>query len=171
MVLYPYLQQMPANINLLPHLYRLPFSNQKVAIMPDALDIFAKYRQTGETLEAGGLLFATFQLPSIHIVDASEPHILDGRDRFRFFPNRLLQRRLIKKKFKQGLHFVGEWHTHPEPTPRPSLLDLESMGEAFLKSRHELNWFLMIIVGNKEDALRLWVSVHNAAGYHEMQKT
>ena len=46
-----------------------------------------------------------------------------------------------------GLHFVGDWHTHPEPTPRPSEDDLKNMQECFAKSVHELRTFAMIILG------------------------
>jgi hypothetical protein len=38
----------------------------------------------------------------------------------------------------------------------PSKTDLESMTEAFSKSHHELNYFLVIIVGNASETLNLW---------------
>ena len=171
MVFCTHLQEMHKSNAITPLVYRLPFSNQQVVLMPAALNTFSSYRQTGEASEAGGLLFATFDLPFIRIAEVSEPHILDGRHRYRFFPNRLLQRRLIRKKFKQGLHYIGEWHTHPEPAPHPSYLDLESMAEAFVKSRHRLNWFIMIIVGNKEESLKLWVGAHNSFTYYKLRRT
>jgi proteasome lid subunit RPN8/RPN11 len=59
------------------------------------------------------------------------------------------------------MHFVGEWHTHPEPHPAPSSLDLSSAREAFVTSIHELNFFVSIIVGNEPEKLDLWVGVHD----------
>jgi proteasome lid subunit RPN8/RPN11 len=54
---------------------------------------------------------------------------------------------------------VGDWHSHPEPVPRPSYLDLHSMKECFLRSKHELRNFLLIIVGNRAGPAGLYVAL------------
>lgn len=141
--------------------FALPDSSQRLILTPAALMIFARYRQVRNQPEAGGLLFAEFDLPFIRIVEATSPHATDKRWRTLFMPNRTLQRKRIKQLFLAGRHFVGEWHTHPEPNPTPSSLDLESMSDAFAKSSHDLNYFLMIIVGNRSDRLQIWVSAHD----------
>jgi integrative and conjugative element protein (TIGR02256 family) len=115
-------------------------------------------------------LFAEFAFPLIQVVEVSVPHATDKRWRTLFIPNRVQQRKLIKQCFKNGRHFVGEWHTHPEPKPTPSGLDLKSMSDAFVKSRHELNYFIMVIVGNKEETLELWVSAHDGAGHYRLSE-
>ncbi len=153
-----------------PRRFALPHSDQEVVLTGAVLEIFSKYRQRGSEPEAGGLLFAQFEFPLIQIVEASPPHIADKRWRTLFIPDRALQRRLIKKCFKKGWHFVGEWHTHPEPKPTPSRLDLDSMADAFRKSQHELNYFIMIIVGNRADALELWISAHDGSKYHRLNE-
>ena len=150
--------------------FALPESDQRLVLTPQVLESFLKFRQHRSDPEAGGLLFAEFDFPLIRIVEASPPHLTDQRWRTLFIPNRVLQRRLIKRRFRQGRHFVGEWHTHPEPFPKPSRLDLESLADAFLKSRHQLNYFVMIIVGNDMTALNLWVSVHDGAAHHRLKE-
>lgn len=150
--------------------FSLPSSKQELVLSGCVLEIFSEYRQTGTDPEAGGLLFAEFDLPVIRIVEASRPNPSDKRWRTLFIPNRILQRRLIKKCFKKNWHFVGEWHTHPEPYPTPSHLDLDSMADAFRKSQHELNHFIMVIVGNRTDDLELWVSTHNGSQYHRLNE-
>lgn len=148
-------------------IYFLPNSDQHIILMQSALDMLSAHRQTGEEAEVGGLLFAEFDFPVIRIVEASPPHTKDKRWKTLFIPSRRLQRRLIKRKFKKGLHFIGEWHTHPTKTPVPSSLDLKSMADSFDKSHHELNYFIMIIVGNSPKSLSLWVSAHDAqVSYH-----
>lgn len=62
-------------------------------------------------------------------------------------PNAWLQQREISSRYKKGLHFIGDWHTHPEPIPNPSYSDLLSMYECFSQSKHTLNSFIMVIVG------------------------
>jgi integrative and conjugative element protein (TIGR02256 family) len=144
-----------------PRYFGLPDSNQRLVLMPHALQVFTRYRQAKDEPEAGGLLFAEFNFPLIRIVEVTSPDISDQRWRTLFIPNRTLQRKRIRQIFALGQHFVGEWHTHPEPNPTPSQFDLKSMSDAFRKSSHELNHFLMIIVGNRTDCLQLWVSAHD----------
>jgi integrative and conjugative element protein (TIGR02256 family) len=153
-----------------PRHFALPHSKQQLVLTRAVLEVFLTYRQRGTESEAGGLLFAEFDFPSIRIVEASPPHASDKRWRTLFVPNRILQRRLIKKCFKRGRHFVGEWHTHPESNPTPSGLDLKSMVDAFLKSQHELNYFIMVIVGNKTEALKLWVSAHDSLSHRRLDE-
>jgi integrative and conjugative element protein (TIGR02256 family) len=100
--------------------------------------------------EAGGQLFAQFKGKDTYIVDATEPKVTDKRKRYWFEPNRWLERLEIQAKHALGKHFVGDWHTHPQPIPVPSGDDLNSITECFQKSKHELKAFLMIIVGTAE---------------------
>jgi integrative and conjugative element protein (TIGR02256 family) len=77
-----------------------------------------------------------------------------------FRPDRSAERKEIRKLFEEGLHYLGDWHTHAQRRPHPSGIDLESMSELVLKSRHELSGFLMVIVGSSEPPEGLWVSFH-----------
>jgi integrative and conjugative element protein (TIGR02256 family) len=161
---------MPENCCLKMRRFNLPQSDQQIVFSLSALDVFSKCRQLNGEPESGGLLFAEFKFPQICIKKASSPHSTDRRWRTFFIPNRVFQRRLIRNCFKDGLHFVGEWHTHPVTAPVPSNVDLDSMTDAFLKSRHELNCFLMVIVGNDSEKLNLWVSAHDGASYHQLNE-
>ncbi|MFC1764799.1 Mov34/MPN/PAD-1 family protein [Planctomycetota bacterium] len=150
--------------------YALPYSDQVLEITLPVMQTFKRYQQTGRACEAGGLLFAQMLLPKIVVDEASHPNEKDKRYRFSFIPFRNAQRRMIQDRFKRGLHFIGEWHTHPQQSPAPSSLDLNSMHDSFVKSKHELNAFVMIIVGSQKAQLRLWVSIHNNDGYVALRK-
>jgi integrative and conjugative element protein (TIGR02256 family) len=154
----------------IPRLFVLSHSEQRLVFMPPVLETFANFRQIRKEPEGGGLLFAEFEFPIIRISAVTTPHRTDRRWRMLFLPNRILQRRMIKDLFKKGYHFVGEWHTHPEPNPTPSSLDLTSMRDAFLKSNHELNCFIMVIVGNRADKLILWVSTHDGRNFRRLSE-
>jgi len=149
----------------------MPNSDHKIIIGEDVLETLSGYRQKKNDPEAGGLLFAKFKFPEVHIVEASPPNDKDKRWKTLFMPNRIIQRHLIKKQFKEGCHFIGEWHTHPISTPSPSALDLNSTKDCFLKSAHELNYFIMVIVGNSFKELELWVSIHNANCYYQLKES
>ena len=64
-----------------------------------------------------------------------------------------------------GLHYVGDWHTHPDPVPLPSMTDLHSISECLIRSRHELNAFVMVIVGTAPLPEALHVSVHDGTSH------
>ena len=109
--------------------------------------------------EAGGQLFAQFDGPCIRIEQATGPRRTDRRGRRFFVPNRWAERREIKRLFKTGLYYIGDWHTHPELHPSPSQVDLCSAQEMFRKSRHGLAGFVMVIVGTGNFPDSLFVSV------------
>ena len=155
---------------LRPRIYILPNSEHQIILTKTVLETFSTYIQQGTNPEAGGLLFAEFVFPVTSIVEATPPGVTDRRWRTLFIPNRTLQRQLIKQRFKDGYHFVGEWHTHPLVRPTPSTLDLESTADSFLKSRHELNYFIMVIIGNASKNLVLWVSIHDRLSHYRLKE-
>ncbi len=119
-----------------------------IVLSQSVLDTMNRYRQTSlQHKEAGGQLFAQFIGADTVIVEATPPTQLDRRSRSRFWPNRLLQQREIRDRYKKGLHFVGDWHTHPESVPYPSSDDTQSMMECFKLSVHELQAFVLVIIG------------------------
>lgn len=123
---------------------------------------FDMHRQcTGKHTEAGGQLFARFADITISIEKATGPRRTDRRSPWSFLPDRLAERREINLLFKQGLHFVGDWHTHPQTRPAPSGTDMASFREMFQRSRHELSYFVMVIVGTDPAPDGLFVALIN----------
>lgn len=110
-----------------------------------AMDRFRQLRPNDK--EAGGQLFATFDGGDTVIAEATGPKWLDRRSRHGFRPNRLLQQFEIRERYARALHFVGDWHTHPEAIPSPSFEDLRNMTDCYERSLHDLRAFIMLIVG------------------------
>lgn len=131
--------------------YRMEPGGPAIILSEDVVAMLLKHRQVKlRDNEAGGQLFARFEGCNTIIVEATGPKQSDKSKRYWFEPNRSLQRQEIKAKHNDGKHFVGDWHTHPQSVPSPSLDDLESIADCFRKSRHELIAFLLIIVGTAE---------------------
>jgi integrative and conjugative element protein (TIGR02256 family) len=150
----------------MPGLWRLPVNlvyviepgGPSVVLSDAVVAAMLRYRQTSiMDKEAGGQLFAVFEGGDTIVVEATPPKPHDKRARFGFMPNRWFQNMEIKTNHKQGKHFVGDWHTHPQPVPVPSGDDIKSMVDCFKKSRHELKAFLMVIVGTAEPSKGLFV--------------
>ena len=99
--------------------------------------------------EAGGLLFARLSAEEVFIEAATGPRRTDRRTRNTYFPDRAAEQREINNLHSEGLSFVGTWHSHPEPVPRPSGVDLHSLAESFRLSTHHLNAFVLAIIGQR----------------------
>lgn len=144
-------------------------SSQRLVLSTGVVKHLQKHRQmTGP--EVGGQLFGSLtDGGTITVVLATGPRQQDSKNRFLFVPSRVHEKREIKAQFSVGLHFFGDWHTHPEPEPSPSTLDLESMKNCFAKSRHEHKSFIMIIVGYGDSKDWLWVSLHNEHSFIRLE--
>lgn len=135
------------------------------------LQTFELHRQSSVSdLEAGGVLLARFELPNVIIEEVTAPSLKDRRSRLAFVADQASRRRAVSRAYKKGLHFIGEWHTHPQADPTPSACDLRSMNDLFVKSLHELNLLVMVIVGARTPELSLWISLHDASCSHLLTK-
>lgn len=140
--------------------YPIGHSGQTLVFTDPVLAVFAKYRQRRRwQREAGGQLFARFKDSQIVVSAATKPSRIDVRTRFSFRPNRRREQRDITSYHAEGFHFVGDWHTHPEPIPHISPDDAESVSEIVRRSLHELNGFVLVIVGTESAPSGLSVSV------------
>ena len=118
-------------------------------------------QQRSHSCEAGGQLFARFTADTIIVEVATGPYRKDKRSRFLFTPDRRREQHDIDGHFAQRLHFLGNWHTHPQGVPSPSGTDLNNTRQRFLKSEHNLSAFLMVIVGRNPFPGGLYVALVN----------
>lgn len=133
--------------------HMLAYKNQRsdivIVFSTAALDHFVQNRQLQpSSAEAGGQLFATFDGGVALIELATGPRRTDHRFRYGFRPDRKAEQQEIKTMFNRGLHYVGDWHTHPTQIPEPSIEDLRNIRAAVKQSVHELEGFLLVVVGN-----------------------
>lgn len=141
--------------------------SQRLVFASEVLQVFARFRQDGcWKREAGGQLFAELSKNMATVQLATTPNSKDFRSRFQFIPLLKMQQQQIDEQFTNGLHFVGDWHTHPQEIPKMSATDRQSMSECFAKSTHNLNSFVMVIVGTASFPKGLSVSLHNEFGIY-----
>ncbi|RWJ00050.1 Mov34/MPN/PAD-1 family protein [Mesorhizobium sp.] len=144
--------------------YPIGTSGQTLVFTQPVLDRFSSYRQRRSwQREAGGQLFARFDGTDIIVTEATPPSPYDVRSRFGFRPNRRREQAEILERHERGHHFIGDWHTHPETEPHPSPVDTESMRDLVVRSRHQLNGFIMVIVGTRDAPHGLSVTFHSRA--------
>jgi integrative and conjugative element protein (TIGR02256 family) len=144
--------------------YKLVGPQSRLIFTPEALDCFHRNRQRGLfRKEAGGQLFARYEEDAIIVKIATGPYQSDRRSRYLFTPDPNLGQRDIDKYYEDRLHFIGNWHTHPQQIPVPSITDIKNTHKRFLASEHCLEAFVMVIVGLDPFPLGLYVSLVNAA--------
>ena len=148
--------------------YPIGDSGQILVLSDQVVRKLRRYRQKRwYQREAGGQLFARFSASRIVVEEATGPRRTDRRTRMSYVPDRAAEQREIDSRHAEGVHFVGDWHTHPETLPGPSGLDIASISESVCKSTHALNAFLLVIVGQAEPPGGLVVEVkhvvHQAA--------
>jgi hypothetical protein len=88
---------------------------QRLVFAFEVLQVFARFRQDAYwKRKAFGQLFAepTENMATVQL--ATTPNRTDFRSRFQFIPFLKTQQQQIDEQFSKGLHFVGDWHTHPQ---------------------------------------------------------
>lgn len=117
----------------------------------DVLKTLTGQRQlTHMATENGGQVFARFAAGRVQIEAVTVTKGKSRRTKYGFWPDRGAERADIARLFAQGLHYVGDWHSHPEPAPSPSQHDKTKMLEIFRQSKHELEVMLTVIIGQLE---------------------
>lgn len=137
-------------------------SAQRLQLGDDALRTFEQFRQQGRRLrETGGQLFGQVEAGCVMVAHATGPRPADLRSRFTFRPSRSAERAEITRMHELGLHYLGDWHTHPQPRPCPSGTDLDSIGETARLSRNTLGPLVLIVVGTDPAPAGLFVCIHD----------
>ncbi|HEY1927431.1 MAG TPA: Mov34/MPN/PAD-1 family protein [Caulobacteraceae bacterium] len=148
-------------------IYPIGASGSRILLTEQVLAHVAQHRQRRFwQAEAGGQLFARLDGRDVVVVEATGPRPGDRRGRSYYRPDKTAEQAEIDARHPEGLHFVGDWHTHPQAYPEPSGSDLASIADAVRRSRHDLNGFVLLIVGTLDPPEGLHVSVHDGvAGY------
>jgi integrative and conjugative element protein (TIGR02256 family) len=143
--------------------YSIGTSGQVLILSDRVVEHLRRHRQRRwYHREAGGQLFAQFDGGCIVAEEATGPRRSDRRTRTSYVPDRRAEQAEILERHRRGLHYIGDWHTHPVLMPEPSRPDAASIAESVTKSTHDLNGFVLIVVGQEEPPAGFHVSIHNA---------
>lgn len=142
-----------------PLLFKLTDGGRvKVAKLP--LEKMLSYIQVEITdCEAGGVMCGRFISESNDIVidDISTPFDSDIRTRHSFFRKTLGHQEFLDQLWQQSdgtCNYIGDWHTHPEPVPKPSAKDLRNWRRLVKRTICDARILIFIIVGTVE--ARVW---------------
>lgn len=132
----------------------------KFRIENNVLKCLLSHRQLKDKCESGGLLFSNLAAEDcINITEISTPSFLDIRNKFFFNHNKINAQKRINTNFKKGLHYIGDWHSHPEEIATPSNKDIESIKDIFRSSKHKLNFMIHIIIGQSKNPNDIYMCI------------
>lgn len=127
---------------------RHPRGHGFIIVNASVMRQIGRHRQTARYQpEAGGILMGLRRGRHIEVTMATTPKRADRRTRTAFdraspFHQEFAVR--AWRRFGCKLDYVGEWHTHPEHQPRPSMIDEAEWAKLIRRGKRDL---LFIIVG------------------------
>lgn len=113
-------------------------------------ELTATASAVGDSKEIGGLLLGYRRGNHLHITKSTFPGKKDVSQRYKFIRQDISHQliafsRWVRSGKKMG--WIGEWHTHPETFPSPSLTDLSSWKSLV---DHNNQPMAFIIIGTKD---------------------
>jgi integrative and conjugative element protein (TIGR02256 family) len=134
------------------------------------LEKLHQYRQLSpNNHEAGGILIGNVRISTdknkaieiqhIELTNCTFPKPPDTRSRFSFHrrsKHHVQQTNYAWKRSGKQQTYLGEWHTHPEPDPLPSINDLRGW-QRKLNNRK----VILIIIGQATDWIAYWDGSHS----------
>lgn len=125
----------------------------RIEIATPAVEKLLACRQLEEAAaEAGGVLLGRYILDTDDVVvdDITRPCADDVRDRFSFKRSAPAHQAAIDDAWTSTagrIHYLGEWHTHPQPDPTPSRTDIRDWKRRLRKDRFDADFLLFVIAG------------------------
>lgn len=141
--------------------FQLPFGG-RAKITNEAFAVISRHRQhAASDLESGGFLLGRMIRDSLDVVadEVTEPGAQDERTRFGFHLSDLAHHQAgVDAAWERSdgtCCLLGDWHTHAEPDPSPSSVDLAGWRRRLaLDASDEFPRLLFVIVGTER--VRAW---------------
>jgi len=132
-------------------------SYHRLIIKKSVLKTFSKFVSKKANNESGGIFLGNVYKNHCEIVKVTTPNKYDS-----FGPNFFVRSKRgaqpqINKAWKKSNGteiYLGEWHTHFEDEPKPSLTDKNLVINSLRKTKMEIDFLFLIIVGLNRT---LWV--------------
>lgn len=132
------------------------------------LDVFKQFRQVDRyATEAGGVIIGRHIVGTDDVVAdiATTPSASDRRTRTKFHRSQQAHQQILDAVWLRSAGtqvYLGEWHTHPEPFPSPSSVDMDDWRRRLERDAVEAPFVFFLIVGQL--AIHVWEGSRTAYG-------
>ncbi len=123
---------------------------------PEALGALTQARQRrAHDSERGGVLLGRHLRDEQHVIvdEVTLPKRFDLATRTTFRRAQAPHQRVIDERWEGSAGtcvYLGEWHTHPESTPRPSSIDVDDWRRRLRTDTYDASGLFFIIVGTRD---------------------
>lgn len=142
--------------------------NRVIRISTDVLETFRRHRQVSfQDSESGGIILGSVFNDHVLINQATTPGNGDRRGPCIFHRHKERAQKIVNERFSksQGKQiYIGEWHTHRQVHPNPSFKDKFEIKRAYRKSKLNLDFVVLIVVGNQNLLGNIWIGYQNEQG-------
>jgi integrative and conjugative element protein (TIGR02256 family) len=122
-----------------------------IYISDEILSVLDKYKQEKYQNESGGIILGlVHEDNSIYISKISEPNACDKSSRYGFERDKKTAQIIVDSEFYESdgkVIYLGEWHTHPEPNPFPSYVDIKMIKQQYKCNKINENFLILLIQG------------------------
>lgn len=134
---------------------QVSYSDGTILRIPSSLvmESNGRLRALGFGKESGGLLIGVkvADEEAYELRRISFPGHLDKRSSLAFLRSKIAANRILQRWWKDSdgrENYLGEWHTHNEETPSPSITDINLMRQVAKDGSPSFGAFFMLIIGN-----------------------
>ena len=135
-------------------------SDEYILLESNILAMLYSYRQiTLKSRESGGVLIGQYRGAHIRVDSMTQPGEEDLSNRTRFYRRGQHHGIQVYNSWMKSQHtscWIGDWHTHPEATPTPSFIDMNSWAKNYYGRP-----MVSVIVGTEA----LWVGLFKNKNY------
>lgn len=146
--------------------FKFNIKTLKIEISQKVLNKLPQITQVLDGNERGGILMGKlyFKRNKILITDIVESNS-KALGKYNFEMDVEYIQKKITSIWEKSAHtetYLGDWHTHPEYYPKPSLRDYITFSKNFFQSSIDQNFLIYIILGyKKEKNVPTWIGICN----------
>lgn len=149
--------------------FKFDIKNLKVCINEKLKQNLLTLRQFEFDHERGGVILGKLypQDNTIEITHFFEGKLLESSEYGLDLDIEYLQKNIerIWEESNGQITYLGDWHTHPEWTAKPSWVDFKTFFINFYKSKVQQNLLLYLILGRKEN----WFRTFNGRRFYKIK--
>ncbi len=111
--------------------------------------IFIQANQLHQSKETGGILIGSYRGRHIDVTSCTIQQPMDLASKYGFHRRDCKHQYVATRNWRRSnghLTYLGEWHSHPELDPSPSLVDTSSWVTATIKNKKNM---IFIVVGQQ----------------------